>query len=296
MEERIRILKMLEDGKITAEEAARLLEALKEKPQERFEVPFHGPRFRRKFTMGVDRIPEIVASTVESAVGKAMQAGFTEKTRMVERKFTAKGKIGIRAVSSDIEIEGWEKDEASLEMSGLGKIMEEENRIFIKAISGDVKGKLPMQTELELVAVSGDVELKNMRSEIEIHTVSGDVELENIEGETNIKSVSGDVQGKGLTGKLNIVTKSGDITVAILSLENGEIESEDGDIIVTLPKTADLILELKNEEGEITLNIPEPLEKIEERKGYVKIGLGNKTGKLLCRNDEGDIVIKQENV
>jgi DUF4097 and DUF4098 domain-containing protein YvlB len=288
-EERARILKMLEDGKITAEEAARLLEALKERPRDTEGMHFHGPRFRKRFPMGLEMIPEVVARTVEQAV----ESGIGEKMHLRERKFSAKSEVGIRAVSSDIEIHGWEKEEIFMESSGLGKVTEDNNRLDIKTISGDVKLNLPIKTRLVLTTVSGDIEIEKIQSEFEIRTVSGDVELENIEGVAAINTISGDVEGKDLTGNFMVKSKSGDIDLSFRASDQGEFETANGDISITLPKDVNLILELESEEGDIELDIPEPYDKIEEREGYLKIGLGDKKGKFICQTASGDIEIKK---
>ena len=288
-DERARILKMLEDGKITAEEAARLLEALKEKPREWEEMRFHGPRFRKRFPMGFDVIPEVVTRTVKRAV----ETGIGEKMHLREQKFSAKEEVDIRAVSSDITIQGWEKDEIFVESDGLGKVSEEDNRLYIKTISGNVKVNLPMKTRLGLSTVSGDVELEKIQSEVDIHTVSGDVEIAKFEGRMAIKTISGNVDGKDLIGNIWAKSQSGDIDLTFLASDQSEFETASGDIIITLPKDANLILELYTEEGDIDLNIPEPYEELEKDEGLLKIGLGDKKGKFVCRTDSGDIEIKK---
>lgn len=287
-EERGRILKMLEDGKIKAEEAARLIEALS-KDESRKELLFHIPKFGRGLHRGFDVMPDVVSRTVKRAV----ETGIDERMGEIEKKFPAKSEVAIDAVSSDIEATGWEKDEIIVESSGFGKTNEDENRLEIKTISGDVNINVPINTRLVLTSVSGDIEVEKIKSEFEIRTVSGDVELDEIEGVASINTISGDVEGKNLTGNFMVKSKSGDIDLSFRASDQGEFETASGDISITLPKDADLILELESADGEIDLDIPEPYEKIEEREGYMKIGLGDKKGKFICQTASGDIEIKK---
>jgi DUF4097 and DUF4098 domain-containing protein YvlB len=287
-EERGRILKLLEDGKIKAEEAARLIEALS-KDETRKELLFHVPKFGRGLHKGFEVFPDVVSRTVKRAV----ETGIDERMREIVKKFPGKSEVAINAVSSDIEATGWEKDEIIVESSGFGKTNEEANRLDIETLSGDVKIKVPINTRLVLTTVSGDIEVEKIKSEFEIRTVSGDVELEDIEGVASINTISGDVEGKDLTGNFIVKSKSGDIDLSFRASDQGEFETASGDIAITLPKEANLILELESEEGDIDLDIPEPYEKIEEREGYMKIGLGDKKGKFLCQTASGDIEIRK---
>lgn len=287
-EERARILKLLEDGKITAEEAARLIEALGKGDRAK-ELLFHVPKFGKGHHKEFDMIPDVVSRTVRRAV----ETGIGERMLLRTRKFSAKDEIAIRAVSSDIKIEGWDKDEILLESHGLGKVSEEDNQLHIKTLSGDMKLSLPMKTKLGLSTVSGDVELEKLQTEVDIHTVSGDIEIDNFEGKMAIKTVSGDVTGKDLNGNIWTKSQSGDIDLEFIASDQSEFETASGDIIITLPKDANLILELYTEEGEINLDIPKPYEEMEKEEGFLKIGLGDKKGKFVCRTDSGDIEIRK---
>ncbi len=287
-EERARILKMLEDGKITAEDAAKLIEALGKGDRTK-ELLFHVPKFGKRHHKEFDMIPDVVSRTVRRAV----ETGIGERMHIRTQKFSAKEEIAIRAVSSDIKIQGWDKDEILLESHGLGKVNEEEKQLQIKTLSGDIKLSLPMKTKLGLSTVSGDVELENLQTEVDIHSVSGDVEIDNFEGKMAIKTVSGDVTGKDLNGNIWTKSQSGDIDLEFSASDQCEFETASGDIIITLPKDANLILELYTDEGDINLDIPQPYEEMEKEEGFLKIGLGDKKGKFICRTDSGDIEIRK---
>ncbi len=287
-EERARILKMLEDGKITAEDAAKLIEALGKGDRTK-ELLFHVPKFGKRHHKEFDMIPDVVSRTVRRAV----ETGIGERMHIRTQKFSAKEEIAVRAVSSDIKIEGWDKDEILLESHGLGKVNEEEKQLHIKTLSGDMKLNLPMKTKLGLSTVSGDIKLEKLQTEVDIHSVSGDIEIDNFEGKMAIKTVSGDVTGKDLTGNIWTKSQSGDIDLEFVASDQCEFETASGDILIALPKDANLVLELYTDEGEINLDIPKPYEEMEKEEGFLKIGLGDKKGKFVCRTDSGDIEIRK---
>lgn len=283
-DERNRILKMLEDGKITAEEAAQLLKALRTMPWEMEGLPFLGPKFHKGFAKGFERIPEIVTSVVEEILGG--------KAKFVERSFSEKEHIAIKAVNNDVVVSGWDKAEVLVAMTGWNKIQENDNRLEVKALAGDVNVKLPNNTKLEVSSVSGDVKIEGIKSEFEIRTTAGDVELKETCGTAAINTISGNIEGRGLDGNFLMKSQSGDIDLAFDSSNQGEFETTSGDITITLPKDANLVLEVTSEYGDIKLDILKPFEKIEEWEGYLKIGFGERKGKFLCRTKSGDIEIK----
>ena len=77
-------------------------------------------------------------------------------------------------------------------------------------VTVDYRVSVPADTEVELVSVSGDVELSGVQGESTVQSVSGDVRVEDSPEANEVKSVSGDVHVRGI--------RSGD------SLEVGERE------------------------------------------------------------------------
>lgn len=286
-DERARILKMLEEGKITAEEAARLFEAIRVKPWEIEPIPF-GPKIKK----GIEQMPEIFAN-ISKLVGKAVEAEFSDKTKISERSFSQKERVEIKTVSGDVDIEGWDKEAIALKFSGILKTNEQEHKLDLYVISGNVEVKLPKGAQIKLSSVSGNLRLKMVQGEMEIRTISGDIELKAVKGVAVINTISGDVDGKELFGNFLVKSQSGDIDLGFQAIKQGELKTTSGDITVTLMKDANLILELESETGNIDFETAEPFEKIEAREGYMKFGLGNKEGKLFCRSVTGDIEIKK---
>jgi len=301
MEERMRILNMLKEGKINSEDAARLLDALEEKQKESkhrhfiFQRPFGsaiGSGFQKHLMRDLENIPEIVSKAVSDCCSVAVDK-VMETDEQTEQKFPLKDTIAIRSVSGDIEIEGDEKhNEIVLECcGGIQKNEELEKELIFNTLSSDLVVKTPVKVNVKAATVSGDVEIKNINGEIKCESVSGDCQAKNIAGKLSVKAVSGDIEIKEMAGDTNIKTASGDIDVALVEFNDVNIESKSGDITIGLSDKTDAILELESEEGEIEISIKSKYEKIEEKQGYVKIGLGNKSHTLYAKTYSGDIKI-----
>jgi len=306
MDEKMRILNLLKEGKITTEEASSLLDALDKKAEEK-DSPGQHFRFKTRFMPGMELIPERIAETISNAVSKLelnkskleearkkMEEAFGQDMDMCEKKFTAKENIAIRTVSGDIEIEGVKSNEIVLDACcGLQKIEDKENELILSMISNDIELKVPFKTNISISSVSGDIECADVTGNLEVQTASGNIELEKISGKIEVKSASGDIEVKNHSGAVDVKTASGDIEVEFDEFADSAIETKSGDVSVVLPKKIDAIIELFSEDGEIELSIDKSYEEIEKKNGYLKIGLGNKSKKLSCQTRSGDIELKQ---
>jgi len=307
MEEKMRILSLLKDGKITTEEASSLLDALDKKTEDK-ESPGHHLRFKTRFMPGMELIPERIAETISNAMSKLeqnkskleearkkMEEAFGQDMDMCEKKFAAKENIAVRTVSGDVEIEGVKSNEIALDACcGLQKIEDKENELVLSMISDDIELKVPFKTNISISSVSGDIECTEVTGDLDIQTASGDIELGKTSGKVELKSASGDIDVKNHSGAVDLKTASGDIEVEFSEIEDSTIETKSGDISINVPKKIDAIIELVSEDGEIKLSVDKSYEELEKKSGYLKIGLGNKTKKLYCETRSGDIELKQE--
>ncbi|OYD16391.1 hypothetical protein CH330_02960 [candidate division WOR-3 bacterium JGI_Cruoil_03_51_56] len=289
-EERTKILRMLEQGKITADQAARLIEALGHRR-------FHsGPdRFARRIHRRVslselDRIPDIVASAVSSAV----KTGFQERSE-VKTDFPGKHSLFLKSISGDVEVSAWDEDKISLEKpGGMTKVRERENRVMVRSISGDITVFVPRESKLELVSVSGNVEVTGMSGKLGLKSVSGDVGLSDLTGELKADVVSGDLKMIRVSGELLVESKSGDIELEPVGEFSGKISSKSGDIEVRLYPDADVVLDMECEEkGAITLDMGFPYEILEKDERLLKVKLGSGTRVLKLRTRKADITVRE---
>ncbi|MEO0107462.1 MAG: hypothetical protein ABIL46_09055 [candidate division WOR-3 bacterium] len=137
MNERIKILKLLEEGKITAEEAARLLEAIGESESK---------KRRGFFWQGIESFSDMMSDMM----GTIFSASFKNHTTS-ERIEVPSGKkrLEFKGISGDIEINGKDVDNFIIEKDGIARISEENNTLLIKTISGNLKIDAPKNMMLK---------------------------------------------------------------------------------------------------------------------------------------------------
>ncbi len=294
--ERDRILKLLEDGKITADQATRLIEAL---GSERTENDFCGPMNmpfgpRRHFRMhrprDFDRIPDVVAT----AVASAMKNGFEESGEERSTDFPGKRNLLVKSVSGDLDVTRGEKGRIGLSYSGgMVKVRSSGEQVVVRTMAGDVSATVPADGRLELEVVSGDVSICESGSRIEVKTVSGDVDITKTDGDAQVKTVSGDVSLDRVAGSLAVETRSGDVDIVPSGPISGNLNTVSGDVSIALSKDADLVLQLDIEEdGQIEVDEDLPHEVLEESEGHLKVKLGAGSRTLVVKTRDGDIDIR----
>lgn len=258
MNERLRILKLLEDGKINADEAARLLEALSQSDTK-------DRRRRHKILHSVEKIPEIVTLVTDHAFKHTF-----EKQQM---HYNKKGRVELKGISGTFGIRGSDREAIDIEKDGFAKVVEQKDSLIIKAIHGDLQMDVPLHT---------DFRVKN---------VSGDVHISGIDGTLDIASVSGNINGHKLAGSLKGDFVSGDVELDYSNLADITITSKSGNLTLHIDENAEAAIGVETEDGEIACEF----ELIDEEKtDTVLRGILNKpTAKISIRNEHGDTTIKK---
>ena len=294
--ERDRILKLLEDGKITADQATRLIEALgTERVEGDFCMPPHPPFGPRHFRVrsggrGLDRIPDVVASAVASAMKNGFEPGEERST-----DFPDKRHLLVKSVSGDLDVTRGEEGRIGLSYSGgMVKVRSSGEQVVVRTMAGDVSATVPADGRLELEVVSGDVSISEAGSRIEVKTVSGDVDITKTAGDAQVKTVSGDVSLGHVSGNFDVETRSGDVDLVAGGPVSGTLATISGDIAIAIGSDADLVLELSSEDGDTQVDIEFPHERLEEREGYarLKFGAGSRTLKATTQ-EGGDIHVRE---
>jgi DUF4097 and DUF4098 domain-containing protein YvlB len=290
-EERTRILKMLEEGKITAPEAEKLLLALKSSPRpetmSRDEIRM---RMHRHGLHGMRRMPEIMSHVVED-----MEDSLDSAVRRQRLDFVSRGKLLLRNVSGDTEVQGWDRPTVQFgrEPGALWRANERDGMIMAKALTGDLRVKVPHETALVVNSVSGDLEVEDVRGKIEVRSVSGDVELRRVGGHVSLATTSGDIKTRDLGGKCHVTSVSGDVDMGILGTLSGFVETRSGDILVWVPSNANLLLEAEIvEDGDIENEAAIQHEKLDDADQHVILGFGAKEHHLWLKCRVGDIVVR----
>ena len=287
-EERTRILKLLEDGKITAQEAGKLLLALKSQPRVDMGSDELRMRMRKLGVREMRGMPEIVSGAIHEAV----HDGLTAAVRKQRFEFESRGTLMVRNVSGDTTIEGWDKSTVFFDRDegGLWKATEREGMIMAKVLSGDLRVKVPYVTQMTVNSVSGDIVVKGTSGRLEVKAVSGDVELVRVRGNLEVSTTSGDIRTRDVGGKCHIISVSGDIDLGFAGALNGLVETRSGDIKVWVPSDANLLLEAEVViDGETSSEVTAPHETLQDESRHLKLGFGARENRLWVRCRNGDI-------
>lgn len=254
MSERLGILKLLEEGKINAEEAARLLEALN-----------HGKERRRGHGLwtSLETIPDMVQTMLAH--------GFKHGSGEEALRFDARPNIVFKGISGDLAVTGTNGGGVTIQKDGFARIEETGDTLTVKAISGDIALTVPRETNLELRGVSGDVAIKD------------------IAGRIVFDAVSGDITGAGLAGDFTAESSCADIDLALVRIGHVDIVTQSGDIAIHLPGDSSFSLEAVSEHGAIECEFELSDRRADQHSLRGKAGSGN--GRLRVATAIGDIAI-----
>lgn len=114
-----------------------------------------------------------------------------------------------------------------------------QNTVYFLGINKDSMKyivKLPPGIELEIKSSYGDIKVKDISSNINIESNTSDIDFENIIGDISVVNSYGDFKGENLTGNIDIISKSGDVTLDSNFSKNLDIETENADVILNVPK------------------------------------------------------------
>jgi DUF4097 and DUF4098 domain-containing protein YvlB len=172
------------------------------------------------------------------------------------RPLDARGHLPIENLKGLIEVRTWKRNEVKIEGSlGQGveklEITGDEDHLSVKVkypksgglgfFSGSDKSEpsqlrlmVPLQADLEIDAVSADVDVSGIASgELTIDSVSGDVSVVGAPREATIDSVSGDLKLIINSAKVSTESVSGDIDLRGRLNGDVHVETVSGDIDVT---------------------------------------------------------------
>lgn len=254
MEERERILRLLEEGKITAEEAIRLLELLSKKEKKGF------------FFDIFEEIPEVI-SEIFIKIGDSLKSHY-ETLFLSPRE-----KIIIESVGGDIQIFGRDISEVKIERTGFAKISSEKEFLKISSLRGDLKIETNYQTEIKLSTISGKFSLFSIRKGIDFQTVSGKI------------------FGKDISGKIKGKTISGDMELIVDDFSEIELMTKSGEIILELKEGISASLELYGKRENIISDIS--LKIIEEKENYLKAIINKEGNPIKIINELGKVKIRK---
>lgn len=171
---RLRILKMLEEGKITAEEAERLLRALEE-PAFRWGRPWRG---WRGFAGMMGMVGDIVAESLRM-VPEMIRLSMSGEIRTLREEIAAEGvrHLHLQITAGDFELRTHEEPKVRLEGEGALAMERENETLKLRLTGGDFELRVPRDLELTGKWMGGDAELSGAFRRLNIEGMGGDLEL-----------------------------------------------------------------------------------------------------------------------
>ena len=254
-EERIEILKMVAEKKITVEEGERLLRALekgqaeeRESRSERFGPRHRGPcgpgdwNWGERFEGLGFKMQEFFDNAFGSVFGDEYwfegyepASGPVEDLRLDGETTVVltNPRTAYKHGSADVSIRPSEDNRLHLEAGEKGKceVVRKENKIVIFC-HNDAAVRVPASIgKVKVILAKGDAEIHDLRLPLEIRTVKGDVVVRKASHPVNVRAVKGNVTldlDDAYAGKSEISAMDGDISVTAAAQFSGRVEAKVG--------------------------------------------------------------------
>ena len=200
---------------------------------------------------------------VSLAASSACSAADREFERTVPAE--SRGAVRVSNVSGKITVTGWDRPEVQVKAQLSGDVqrvdvLSDKGRTTIKVIlprssfhegGADLDIRVPELSDLDVSAVSADVETSRLGGPQRLTTVSGDVRAEFVK-DFEGKTVSGDMRlkGKSQVGDVRVSSVSGDIN---LERAAGELDatSVSGDLLLDVASATSI--RTRTTSGDLTL-------------------------------------------
>ena len=132
--------------------------------------------------------------------------------------------------------------------------------IRIRGVDGRVKLNLEDSASAEVDEVRGDFEASADSGAIragwiagrtEVRTGNGSVMLQHVSGPITVKSLDGDIELNQVAGPVTARSDRGSVTIGFSVGTGGLVETEQGDVAVTLPEKSGAALDVRSGDGNV---------------------------------------------
>lgn len=222
---------------------------------------------------------------VDADVGGAWIARLDESGGRVRVRFDGPPGIPMRGTvrlrmpkSAELQVSTRNGDVRAVDFGG---------RATIAAIAGDISVSGPAK-QLEVATTSGAVEIAGANGRVDVATVNGRVQAAGVGGDLHVETVSGRIEiAKAKLDRLELDTVSGDIEVGA-ELRKGphRIDTNSGDVMLTLPTTNPLRIAISTFSGKIIDRFEQPARRT---RGKHQRELGKGGGTLEVASFSGDV-------
>lgn len=254
--EAMKVLELLEAGKITAEEAEKLLNAIDESPQKpKAQIP-EPPQIPdiAEIEKNVEQVIEKVVRVVPQAVSSAMAS--IENQGEASYKFGSPEEISISIASGDLKLLSNPDGNAVIEVDGMHTIRDSSGTVALSVISGDAEIALPEKIKAKISLASGDMEIDSVKmTSLKLSLGTGDME-----GEIAIENAA-------------ISIGSGDVDMEIQEFKNVALSIGSGEACLKIPRGTRIKMRV-HENAEVSLPDEASVleeEIVEKEKGKAKV-------------------------
>ncbi len=161
MDEIKKVLELLEAGKISAEEAERLIKAIRDVNEE-----------RKEDESGFFGISGLISDIVGKTVKDAIKFSKTSWSRAVSTEIPVKDDINISILGGEVRIREGNSDKVLIESKGGFYHLEEEKEIRIK---GEADVQIPAFKNLYLKVLGGEVEMEGRCKNFSVKLMGGEI-------------------------------------------------------------------------------------------------------------------------
>jgi len=258
-EEKLRIVQMVGEGKITAEEAEKLLSAMEASD----------PAARENTQPAPDReVPP------HSEAGSSTTSGETDEDAQ-SRSFPAAGirRVRVSFKSGDITVRGADTGEITAVFDGSAPTCEVSGDTLEIKSGGNAFGffgmgnlrscnatiTLPRDMKIELKSANGDISAEDINADTAVSAVNGDISLRKVSGRLKLSTVNGDLDGEVDSSDARITTVNGDISLRWQNApQSGRVgaSSVSGDIDLAFPAATQASVKMNSVRGDRHSDFP----------------------------------------
>ena len=300
-EEKRKILQMLSEGKISAEEAEELLEALEESKKNRIpgvakeEPERRWPWDREGWPFGKKRPKWALIREGGLFTGKVPFQGSTERTIEVSEGTELQITVG----GGDLKISRSQDPELKLRAALYRcKIDKDERRVEISAGGADLELEVPPAiSALRLTSGGGDISVEGVSLSLKAKVRGGDFRGAQLEGAIEVHATGGDVKLENVDSPaLEVASHAGDIDVTMGTVKDGRLNlrSLGGDVSLKLSPDSAFDVQIETLGGEVHTDLP--LEVAEKRKHRLrhrlKGSLGGGGAQISLTSQGGDVSLR----
>lgn len=278
-DERKLILNMVKDGKISEDEALKLLEAL-ESPKMESDLEESAKTIANRFISGIDSALRKTSDVIQGLDVNDWSLSFgsnkAKTEKFLKKPFDGKKNLKIENFNGNIQIYSWENEcietraSISYDMRKLDPnydfiIMEEdEESLIIKSNHTKLNNKFEcrlsiaiprtMEKSLSITSVNGSIELNFINaSELNLKTTNGNMSLNAVVSPKSIiKTTQGNISLTDFEGdSLNVNSTNGSISITDLSAKTLDAQTINGLVKITAPGPKVENVKLANINGSI---------------------------------------------